>query len=171
MKFSFTSQPIDRIPAELLVLMHYQNQVPLHGLLGLVDWRMNGRVSQLVQNKVFTGKAKEMLLMPAEHRFKADKLVLLGLGHKEDFEEGHIAQVFDFVFQTASRMKAAQVCLTLSRLLPSQFEWRNAVRLFVSKSVDFPAVQEIIFCEPIEVVQEAKRRQLDFGPNVQMSFE
>jgi len=171
MKFSFTSQPIDRVPAELVILMHYQGQVPLKGLLGLIDWRVNGKISRMVENKVFSGKAREMLLMPSEHRFKADKLVLLGLGRKEEFEEGHIVQVFDFIFQTASRMKSPQVCLTLSKLLPSHFEWRNAVRLFVSKLFDFPAIQEVIFCEPLDVVQEAKRRQLDFGPNVQMSFE
>lgn len=171
MKFSFTSQPIDRVPAELVLLMHYQDQVPLQGLLGLVDWRVNGKLSRLVKDKVFSGSAREMLLMPAERRFKADKLVLLGLGRKVDFEEGHISQVFDFIFQTSSRMKASQVCLSISRLLPSQFEWRNAVRLFVSKLVDFPGIKEIIFCEPTEVIQEAKRRQLDFGTNVQMNFD
>ena len=171
MKFSFTSQPIDRVPAELVLLMHYQDQVPLHGLLGLVDWRVNGKLSRLVKDKVFVGNAREMLLMPSERRFKADKLVLLGLGRKTDFEEGHIPQVFDFIFQTSSRMKASQVCLSLSRLLPSHFEWRNALRLFVSKLVDFPSIAEIILCEPNEIIQEAKRRQLDFGANVQMGFE
>lgn len=171
MKFSFTSQAIDKVPAELVLLMHYQQQVPLHGLLGLMDWRLNGRLSRLIQDKIFTGKAREMLLLPAEHRFKADKLVLLGLGRKEEFEEGHIAQVFDYIFQATSKMKAAQVCLSLSKLLPTQFEWRNAVRLFVSKLFDFPSIGEVIFCEPNEVVQEAKRRQLDFGPNIQMHFD
>lgn len=151
--------------------MHYQDQVPLKGLLGLVDWRVNGKLSRLVKDKVFSGKAREMLLMPAERRFKADKLVLLGLGRKAEFEEGHIPQVFDFIFQTASRMKAQQVCLSISRLLPSQFEWRNAVRLFVSKLIDFPGIKEIILCEPNDVIQEAKRRQLDFGTNVQMQFD
>lgn len=171
MNFRFTSQPIDKVDTELLLLMFYEGQVPLHDLLGLVDWRVNGRLSELIQQKFFLGKAKEMLMLPAEHRFRADKLVVLGLGQENHFEEGHIAQVFDFIVQTVSKMRAAQVCLSLSRLLPTQFEWRNAIRLFVSKLFDYPHIQDIIFCEPDEIVQEAKRRQLDLGHRIQVSFD
>lgn len=171
MKFAFTSQPVDRVAAELVLLMYYQDEVPLKGLLGMVDWRVNGKLSRLIQRGVFSGNAREMLLMPAERRFKADKLVLLGLGRRADFEEGHIPQVFDFIFQTASRMRASQICLSISRLLPSQFEWRSAVRLFVSKLVDFPSISDVVFCEPHDVVQETKRRQLDFGSSVELRFD
>lgn len=170
-KFTFTSQPIDKIPCELLILLHYEQEVPFHGLLGLVDWRINGKLSHLVQDHKFVGKAREMVLMPAERRFQAEKLIVMGLGEKNKFEEGFIAQVLDYVFQTTAKMKAAQLCLSLNKLLPSQFEWRNAVRLFVSKLFDHPSIKEVIFCEPEEVVQEAKRRQLDFGPNVSVQFQ
>lgn len=170
-KFSFTSEPIDKIPTELLILLHYEEEVPFHGYLGLVDWRVNGKLSHLVQENKFIGKAKEMVLMPSEKRFQADKLIVMGLGVKRSFEETFVGQVIDYVFQTASQMKASQVCLPLSKLLPSQFEWRNAVRLFVSRLFDYPMIQEVIFCEPQTVIQEAKRRHLEFGPNIEVQFQ
>lgn len=169
-KFSFTSQPIDRIPCELMILLHFEEDVPLDGLLGLVDWRINGRLSHLVKEHRFTGKAREMLLMPAERRFKSEKLIVMGLGPKAHFHEDHAPQVIDYIFQTASGMQAAQICVSLSKFNPSPFAWRNAIRLFGSKMMDYPRIQEIIFCEPDEIVQEAKRRQLDFGHQVQVEF-
>lgn len=171
MKFRFTSQPIDKLECELLVLMHYENEVPLHGQLGLMDWRLNGRLSQLVIDNHFSGRAKEMLLMPAEHRFRAQKMIVLGLGHHENFHESHIIQVYDYVFETIASMKAKQVALSLSRLIPSQFEWRNAVRLFVSKAFDYPVIEEVILCEPQEWILDAKRRHMDFGAKVQIAYE
>lgn len=169
-KFAFTSQSIDKISCELMVLLHYEEDVPLHGFLGVVDWRVNGKLSHLVEDNRFTGKAKEMVLMPAERRFKADKLVVMGLGAKAQFHDDHVPQVIDYIFQTASQMRVTQLCVSLSKFNPSQFAWRNAVRLFVTKAVDYPEIKEVIFCEPDEVVQEAKRRQLDFGAQVQVEF-
>lgn len=171
MKFHFTSQPIDKLDCELLVLMHYENQVPFHGLLGLIDWRLNGRLSQLVIENHFSGKAKEMILMPAEHRFRAQKMILLGLGQHEHFRENHISQVFDYTFETIDRLKAKQIALSLNPLIPSQFEWRNSVRMFVSKAFDFPQIEEVILCEPQDWVMDAKRRHMDFGGRVEVSFE
>ena len=170
-KFSFTSEPIDKIPTELLILLHYEEEVPFHGYLGLVDWRTNGKLSHLVQENKFIGKAKEMVLMPSEKRFRAERLIVMGLGGKGNFEEAFVGQVIDYVFQTASQMKTSQVCLSLSKLLPSQLEWRNAVHLFVSKLFDYPMIREIIFCEPQAVIQEAKRRHLEFGSNIEVQFQ
>ena len=171
MKFRFTSQPIDKLECELLVLMHYENEIPLMGQLGLIDWRLNGKLSQLVQENHFSGRAREMILMPAEHRFRAQKMIILGLGQHEHFHESHIMQVFDYVFGTIAGMKSHQIALSLSRLIPSQFEWRNAVRVFVSKAFDYPDIEEVILCEPPEWILDAKRRHMDFGAKVQISYE
>lgn len=171
MKFTFTSQPIDRVNAELVLLMHHENAVPFRDAMGLIDWRVNGKLSRLVQDKVFTGKAREMVLMPAENRFKAQKLVLLGLGPREAFETGHIPQVFDFVFDTVKRIQAGQVCLSISTLVPAQYEWRQAVRAFMTRAPGDAVLDEVIFCEPAEFVAEAKRRQDEFVPGHLLSFE
>lgn len=171
MKLSFTSQPIDKIPAELIVLMHYENDVPFKDLLGMLDWRINGRLSQFVTQKKFKGKAKELLLMPSEHRFKAHEIIVLGLGNKEEFSQEHISQVLDYFLNTVEKKRAQQVCFSLNQLLPSQFEWRNAVRLLLSKLVDYKTIEEIILREPLELVRDAKRRQINFGPQIKVEYQ
>lgn len=171
MKLSFTSQEIDKIPAELIVLMHYENELPFKDLLGMLDWRINGRLSRFVNDQKFKGKAKELLLMPSEHRFKAHEIIILGLGNKQDFSQDHISQVLDYFLNTVDKKKANQVCFSLNQLLPSQFEWRNAVRLLLSKLVDYKHIQEIILREPIELVRDAKKRQINFGHSVEVEYQ
>jgi hypothetical protein len=171
MKLSFTTKEIDRIPAELMVLMYYEHDVPLRGMLGMLDWRLNGRFSRIVKRNMYNGKARELLLMPGEKRLKAKEILVLGLGKKQDFEEAHVNQVLDYFVDTIAKKKAEQVCFSLAPLLSSPFEWRNAVRLLLSKLVDYPFVREVILREPEDCIRDAKRRQLNFGPHVQISFD
>lgn len=171
MKLSFTSQPIDKIPAELVVLMHYENEVPFKDLLGLLDWRINGRLSRAVQANRFKGVARELLLMPSEHRFKAGEILVLGLGKREAFSQDHISQVLEYFLKTVDQKRSRQVCLSLNQLLPSQFDWRNAVRLLLSKLVDYKNVKEIILREPPELISDVRRRQINFGHSVQVEYQ
>ena len=170
MKLSFTSQEIDKVPVELIMLMHYEDDIPLNDLLGLLDWRINGRLSQIIKKQQFKGKAKELLLMPSEMRFKAHEIIILGLGKKADFSEEHINQVLDYFLTTVEKKKMAQVCFSLSQLLPSQFEWRNAVRVLLAKLIDCKSLKEVILREPAELVRDAKKRQINFGPQIQVEY-
>lgn len=170
MKLSFTSQEIDKVPVELLVFMHYEDDVPFGELLGLLDWRINGRLSALILEQRFKGRARELLLMPSELRLKAHEVIILGLGRKEDFSEEHISQVLDYFLTTVEKKKITQVCFSLHQLLPSQFEWRNAVRILLSKLVDCTSLQEVVLREPVELIREAKRRQINFGSLIEVQY-
>lgn len=171
MKLSFTSQDVDKIPVELLVLMHYEGDVPLKDMLGMIDWRVNGRLSRTIASKKYKGKARELLLMPSENRFKANEVILLGLGEKAQFSEDHISQVIDYFLQTVEKKKTRQVCFSLNSILPSQFEWRNAVRLLLSKLVDCKSLDEVVLREPVELIRDAKKRQIQFGPQVKVEYQ
>lgn len=170
MRLSFTSRPVDKIAADLLVLMHFEKDVPLHGLLGWLDWRINGRLSRFLMAKGFSGRAKEALLLPSEGRLKAKDVIVLGLGAREHFNEAYVSQVLDHVLDIVTKKRAARLCLSIGQILPSHFEWRNAVRLFLTKLFDHPSIAEVVLCEAEECLKEAKRRQMDFGTNVQVLF-
>ena len=171
MKLTFTSQDIDKVPAELMLLMHFEGEVPFQDLLGKLDWRINGRLSRFVQNNQFQGKARELLLMPGENRFKAREVMLLGLGARQNFQQDHVSQVLDFFFQTLQKKGITQSCLSLYSLLPTEFEWRNIVRLMISKWIDYKSIQEVILREPANLIRDIKRRQIDFGHQVRIEYQ
>ncbi|EKD50927.1 MAG: hypothetical protein ACD_62C00395G0017 [uncultured bacterium] len=170
MKLSFTSQKIDKIPSEIVVLMLYENDIPFKGILGVLDWRINGRLSEFFKREKFRGKAKELLLIPSESRFKSQEMLVMGLGKKELFEKDHISQVLDYFLDTIEKKKMKQVCFSLSQLFESHFDWRNAVRLLLSKLVDCDSIEEVVLCEPEELINEARRRQIQFGPNIEVVY-
>lgn len=171
MKLYFTSQPIDKIPAEIVVMMCYESDVPFRNLLGVLDWRINGRLSQFVKENKFAGRARELLLMPSEKRFKGREIMILGLGDKAGFDQKHVAQVLDYFLCTIEKKKTQQVCFSLHQLIPSEFEWRNAVRLLMSRLVTCKCLAEVILREPQDLVQDAKRRQINFGPQILVEYE
>lgn len=143
----------------------------MRNLLGLLDWRINGKLSRLVQREQFSGQARELLLMPGENRFKAQEVLLLGMGARDHFQQDHMGQVFDFFFQTLDKKKTSQICFSLFPLLPNEFEWRNAVRLLISKWTDHPTIQEVILHEPAAFIRDLKRRQVDFGHQVKVEYQ
>lgn len=171
MRVIFTSLDIDKVLTEMIVFMHYEKDVPFKGLLGLFDWRLNGRLSRFVQAGKYQGRAKELLLVPAEKRLKSHEVMVLGLGKKEHFEQAHIGQVLDYFLETIAKKKTEQVCFSLSELAPSDLDWGSAVKLLLTKLVDKSQLKEVILREPAALIREAKRRGLSLSPQVDVVYQ
>lgn len=93
-------QSLDRMPAHVLVLPLLRRDRPLPGAAGLADWRLNGRLSRLVQAGAFRAEEREALLTDSRGRIGAPILFLFGLGesgrldrHKLEALLGHLAGV------------------------------------------------------------------------------
>lgn len=170
MKFVMTSKSIDKIQADLLVLLQFADEMPFHGYVGMLDWRINGRLSRFTMEKKFKANAREALLMPSEGRLKAKHVIVLGLGARDAFEPAFVGQVLDHMLKIIADMKVSRVCFSVGQILPGHFEWRNAVRLLQSKLFDYKEIEEVILCETEDCLREAKKRQMDFTPQIQVDF-
>jgi len=82
---------LDEVSADALSLPFFSDERPLRGALGLVDWRLCGRVSDLLARGPLTGAAGETLLLPTGGRLPMEKVFLHGLGASSRFGE----EVFD----------------------------------------------------------------------------
>lgn len=92
------SVDVGEIPAcDAMVLPVFEDMRPLMGLSGRADWRLRGGLSRLLKGKVFSGLKDETCLVPSQGLLPADKLVLLGLGPRDDYSA---TQAFNR-FQTA----------------------------------------------------------------------
>jgi hypothetical protein len=171
LKVSLTAQPVDKVSAQTLVITHFVGDVPLIGPAGLIDWRLNGRLSRVILGGRFSGRAKELMLLPAEGRFKAADVVWLGLGVKESFDEAHIPQVFEFVIDVIIKKKASQVALSLTQMMGGPFDWRSAVALLVGRLQSERTLKELILSEPEDCIRDAKKRRLELGTGVQVNFD
>ncbi|MFN0063343.1 MAG: M17 family peptidase N-terminal domain-containing protein [Myxococcaceae bacterium] len=66
--------------ADALLLFIGEDERPLQGLSGMVDWRMCGRLSRLLQENFFQGSAGETLLLPSMGRIDAPRIFVMGVG-------------------------------------------------------------------------------------------
>lgn len=64
-----------------LVITCYENERPLQGLAGLMDWRFFGAMSQCLKAGAITGKAGECVYFPISRNGETFHLILVGSGH------------------------------------------------------------------------------------------
>ena len=89
MKLSLASialDSLDDLRQDTLLLDHFLEDRPLVSLTGHVDWRMNGRLSRHVLKDWAIGREVDVVLMPGGARMGVHRIVLVGLGHLDEFD-------------------------------------------------------------------------------------
>jgi hypothetical protein len=89
--------PISSLPIDLykwedksrdtLCVTVFEDERPLRGVAGLVDWRLCGRLSRLLTSRKATGAAGESLMLPAGRRLPMNRIVWFGLGPAKGYNE------------------------------------------------------------------------------------
>lgn len=78
---------LDELDSEVLACSVWSDARPSHGLAGLCDWRLGGRVSDLERRGLITGALGEVVLLPGKPRLTFDKLLVFGAGPRSAFDE------------------------------------------------------------------------------------
>jgi hypothetical protein len=123
----FEGEP-DRIRVDLGLIPVFADERPLQGLAGLMDWRRSGRLSSLVRSGFCTGAAGERVLMPGCAGLPVERLVLVGLGPRSEFDADAARRVAGDLVATATGLSADRVLVAL----PSHAERRPAELLFAA---------------------------------------
>ena len=79
---------LDEIDSEVLACSVWSDVRPSHGLAGLCDWRLGGRLSELERRGLCTGALGEVVLLPGKPWLTFDKLLVFGAGPRASFGEG-----------------------------------------------------------------------------------
>jgi len=104
---------LDLAATEVLVACITENERPPRGLAGLLDWRFNGRISNLLLEGFATGKLGETLLIPGKPRLPFDKIILFGLGDTEGFGDRAFRMVTERILSTLEGLKARSAVVEL----------------------------------------------------------
>jgi len=169
-QLKITSDPIDEVENHLSMVLAYADVRPLKGQAGMVDWRLNGALSELILKERFDGKRGEALLMPLHGRLPAKELMVLGLGDQREIQDQELPRFVSMILDKLLLKKDRSFCLSLSDLAKGMFEWRNSVRLFMSMLSGRSEDYHISLVEPREYVDDARRRHMDFAYDVQVQY-
>jgi len=165
-----TSDTLDEVDSQVALILSYSDIRPLRGQAGLVDWRLNGFLSKLIVSDRFGGRMGEALLMPSQGRLGPKELMILGLGDQGALREEDYPKLVTLILEKLLLKKNPSISLSLSDLASGMFEWRNAVRLFMSMLSGREEDYQINLVEPRDYVEDARRRHMDFAYDVQVQF-
>lgn len=169
-QLKITSDTLDEVDSRLALVLSYEDIRPLKGQAGLVDWRLNGYLSELIQKRRYQGSLGEALLMPSQGRIAAQELMILGLGSQAQIHEPDIPRFVSLILDKVLQKKNTSLSLSLSDLARGMFEWRNTVRLFVSMLSGREEDFQISLIEPKDYVEDARKRHMDFAYDVQVQY-
>ncbi len=78
---------LDELDSELLFAAVFEDERPAHGVAGLCDWRLGGRISKILASGFFTGALGDVILVPGRPKTTFDKICLFGAGARKTFDE------------------------------------------------------------------------------------
>jgi hypothetical protein len=111
MKINITSHKNRRTKCTLLVLPIFEDERPLRKINGIVDWRLCGKLSRLIELNQFSGKLAEKLLVANLQKPVAQNLIMVGLGKKKNFGQNPLQEVFHVLQGTLVQLKITSFAL------------------------------------------------------------
>lgn len=164
---------LDRIESSCVSLPFFSDERPLRHQAALLDWRLNGRISHLIEQGRLSGQLGESILMPVKGRLKADTLFLFGLGERSQWNPHRAETLFEPWVKKLQKMGSEQWLLSFSELTEDFLTWRQCLRSFVNLLASDPDRyrRRLLLSENPKWVLEAKRRNMDFGLDVELGFD
>jgi hypothetical protein len=104
MQIKVTTESLDRLPHECLVLGFFSDERPPRGNGGFVDWRLNGLVSRLIADGKIRGDFAERVLIETHSRIPPQKIVLYGLGKRRELSYQTLREAGAGMTETAVRI-------------------------------------------------------------------
>jgi len=98
--FQQVASPPDQIEGEAVAAFFFLDDRPLAGACGLLDWRLNGQLTSLIQQGKASGQVGEQLWMQANGKLRAPWVLFVGGGERASF--GDARQLKSLVSQLLS---------------------------------------------------------------------
>jgi hypothetical protein len=155
---------IDALRYEAVALPFFEDERPLRGAAGLCDWRLCGRLSAILAGGRVTGALGEVTLLPARPRLPFDKMLLVGCGPREGFDEQRFRDVTTATFEAAAGLRLRNLALSLPGRGAGRVAAGEAMRWFLD-AAGGSVLEEAIVLDDVEAVKvmqpivESERRR------------
>lgn len=113
MDIILSTEGIDLQECDVLVTGFFQDERPLKGSSGWMDWRLNGMLSRFLIEKRLTGDWQEATLIPSQGRIRPQMILLLGLGKIKEYSYLRLRELSPFILETLKKLNTSNVCFSL----------------------------------------------------------
>ncbi len=108
-----STEKLDDLECDVFVTGIFQDERPLQGAVGWIDWRLNGKLSRFLIDQRLTGEWKETTLIPSQARMSPRMILLLGLGKLKEYSYFRLRELGPHVLETLHKLKITSLCLAL----------------------------------------------------------
>lgn len=131
-----STEGVDLQECEVLITGFFLDQRPLQGSSGLIDWRLNGRLSRLIIQKRLKGEWKETILIPSEGRVNSSMIVLVGLGRVKEYSYPRLRELSPFFLDILQKLKISRACLSLPYGDPTTVDCAKLAEILIEGMAD-----------------------------------
>ena len=85
--------PVVHAPGDTLLLPVPEDERPLRGDAGWIDWRLCGEISRNLLSGCVTGKFGEAILLPGRAPLRAARVLVLGVGPRAGLRDGLVQRM------------------------------------------------------------------------------
>jgi hypothetical protein len=120
--------PATRAPADALVVPLPEDERPLRGDAGRVDWRLSGQLSRLLLDGFASGRRGEAVLIPGDARVQARRVLLTGVGPAAELPGRTLERALRAAFTRVLALRAASAALALPEAVDPAVDAEDALR-------------------------------------------
>jgi cytosol aminopeptidase family protein len=113
MEIHDTSDLLEEVPADILVLFHLADEPAPRGRLGRVDWILGSAVSRLRARGKFAGERGSSALLSPNGKIKAERILVFGLGHQTDLSMPALYRLSYQAAHTILNLRCVNIALDL----------------------------------------------------------
>jgi leucyl aminopeptidase len=121
--------------AEVLVLTHCEGDGLAKQDAALLDQALGGSLRKLVQSKEFEGKANEVLLYHTQGKVPAKRLLLVGMGKKNEVTLEAIRQAMGSAAKRVRQAKVGSFAVALPTVVPDGMSWVEVAQAMVEGAI------------------------------------
>jgi leucyl aminopeptidase len=141
---SIRTDDITAFRTTLLVLQHFEDDREPMGASATVDEALGGLLTRLMARRDFRGKPEETLVVyPADAAFPAERVLLVGIGKREDYSMQGLRKAVGTAVREAERLRVEDMSVALGHVerksehMGSYFAARGAVEGAVLAAWDY----------------------------------
>lgn len=122
---------LDGASGELIACAVFEDELPMRGLAGLLDWRLAGKLSGLAKSKFLTGAADEVVLVPGRPHLPFEKILILGLGLRSRFGDSVVRRALARLSSTLEGLQVKRALVELPGRASGSVEPERAAELLL----------------------------------------
>jgi hypothetical protein len=129
---------LDEANVELCACAIWSDERPMRGFAGLLDWRLAGRLSALLKSGFLRGDFGETLLVPGKPHVAFEKVLVIGLGARNDFGDGTFRQSLTQIARVLEGMRVRRAVIELPGRAGGAIEPEHAITLALDSLGEAP---------------------------------